>query len=156
MKKRVLILLLAMLVMAQAALASVTITSSVKDKYNIGEQVQVEGTVASADGVNGFIRTSVECGDESFPSALVPLLVAAGSRKDFPPQVAVQPVRISSAMQGECNVRVAVIDAGLETDYAVSDGFTVTKELEGTFKIAEKTIPCTNRMYDRAGLESRN
>lgn len=140
MKKRLFALIFVILIAIQCASAYVTISSTPKDKYNLGEAIPVLGYVSSEAGMSGFLRASIECGDSIFPSSLAPVSLNPGARLLFPSQIYVSPVIVSSSMSGICHLKVGLVESGFETDYALSKEFDVTKELKGSFRIQEKNI----------------
>jgi len=110
-----------------------------KEVYNLGEQIPVSGAVTAADSINGFLKVAVECNGRSFPARLVPLNMPAGQRL-FPSQIAIGPVLLSSEMEGECRVRVSVIENNVETEYGFSKYFTASNDLKASFRINEKDV----------------
>ncbi|MDD4878556.1 MAG: hypothetical protein PHO02_05980 [Candidatus Nanoarchaeia archaeon] len=140
MKKRLFCILIAVLLLMQCAFAYVTISSTPRDKYNIGESFQAAGTVSSEEGMTGFIRTGVECNGEVFPSSLVPVSISAGAKINIPSQTAVPPVMFTSSMEGICSIRIGLVEAGVEHDYALSKEFEVVKELKAAFRVEEKNL----------------
>lgn len=140
MKKRLFCIIFVLLIAIQCVSAYVTISSAPKDKYNVGESFQAAGTVSSEEGMAGFIRTSVECSGEVFPSSLVPVSINAKTKLSIPSQVVVPPVIFTSQMEGICSVRIGLVEAGAESDYALSKEFEVVKELKASFRIEEKNL----------------
>ncbi|MDI6737059.1 MAG: hypothetical protein QME12_00905 [Nanoarchaeota archaeon] len=140
MKKRLFCIILAVFIAIQCASAYVTISSTPKDKYNIGESFQASGSVSSEEGMAGFVRTGVECNGETFPSSLVPVSINAGAKLSIPSQVAVPPVIFTSSMVGICSLRIGLVKAGVEEDYALSREFEVVKELKAAFRVQEKNL----------------
>lgn len=140
MKKRLFALIVALMLFCQLASAYVTISSAPKDKYNIGEFFQASGTVSSEEGMTGFIRTGVECNGETFPSSLVPVSISSGLKLSIPSQIAVPPVIFTPTMEGICSIRLGLVEAGVEEDYALSKEFEVVKELKAGFRVEEKNL----------------
>lgn len=138
--RTIICIILAVLIAIQYASAYVTISSTPKDKYNFGETLQVSGSISSEEGMAGFVRTSIECGDAVYPSSLVPVSINAGAKLSIPSQVPVPPIIFSSQMEGICSVRLGLVKEGVEEDYALSKEFEVSKELKAAFRIQEKNL----------------
>ncbi|MEK6863732.1 MAG: hypothetical protein AABX27_00395 [Nanoarchaeota archaeon] len=140
MKKRLFAIILAVLIAIQCASAYVIISSTPRSDYNAGEAILVSGYVSSVEGMSGFLRTSIECESGIYPSSFVPITIHAGERLNFPSQVYVPPVIVSSSLSGLCHVNVGLVEAGIENDYAVSKDFEISKGLKANFRIQEKNL----------------
>ncbi|MFH1064945.1 MAG: hypothetical protein V1734_00365 [Nanoarchaeota archaeon] len=140
MKKRLFALIVALMLFCQLASAYVIISSTPKSDFNAGEAILVSGYVSSEDGMSGFLKTGIECESGRFPSSFIPITIHAGEKLNFPSQIYVPPIIVSSSMSGVCHVNVGLVEAGIENDYAVSKEFQISKGLKANFKIQEKSL----------------
>ncbi len=140
MKKGVITLLLVAAFLLPLAGASIIIDGPAIDRYNIGDKVTISGYIQENEATDGFLKFSVQCGDQNFQIQPVPITLHAGQQKIFPNEIQIPEFTISKSMSGDCRIRADLTSGNAIVDSAESRMFTVTKDLEGSFSIGEPRV----------------
>ncbi|MEW6062757.1 MAG: hypothetical protein AB1571_00075 [Nanoarchaeota archaeon] len=123
MKKRVYMLLL--LLILPVVSAELSVTSQLRDTYNIGDKLILEGSVIS-DATDGTLSFILHCENTS-------IQIAAQTIQINQETAFSQQVQIPGLMNGTCNIYINLITNTTETVSTFQ--FLITKRLEGNFEI---------------------
>jgi len=123
MKKEVYILFL--LLILPVVSAEVSITSELKDTYNIGDKIILDGIVKSS-ATDGNLSFILHCENTSIQVAARTITIDQEATFS-------QQIDITNLMNGTCNIYVNFIANTTET--ASTQQFIITKSLNGTFEI---------------------
>ncbi len=137
--KRGIFVLLVMLLVLPAAYAGVNIDVP-DERYNLGDTIELSGSISEDTTVTGYFKLSVNCGEDSFLMQLVPININGGVEMRFPDNLKVPPLAVISAMDGNCSVMGEVVSGEEVIDRGFSESFEVTKALDGKFTLRETLI----------------
>lgn len=121
--KKGLIYFVVFLFVVQLALADVIVDPISRDKYNLGDRVNVKGTVIFDQDLQGFMNVDLKCDNQTLPVYFSLLDIKAGESQDYNLNV---PTREN--LQGNCLFSVRVSGA-VENFEKTSDAFIITNEL---------------------------
>ena len=121
--KKGLIYFVVFLFVVQLALAEVIVDPISRDKYNLGDRVNVKGEVLFEQDLQGSMNVDLKCDNQTLPVYFSLLDLKAGESQSYDLNV---PTRES--LQGNCLFLVSV--SGIVENFEkTSDAFIITKEL---------------------------
>ena len=135
MKKRFLLLFILFLI--PIAYAKLSITSDVKNFYNLGDSISSSVSIIAEKDISGVLKLVLNCNNQSFDYYTSPIELKANQQKS----IEVPDKKISSLMSGSC-----IIDAVLNSDTnelidsTSSKSFSVTNSIEVIFTLNKKTF----------------
>ena len=122
--KKSLIYLVLVLLSIQLVLAEITIDDFTREKYNIGEKINVKSSISYSEGVVGALKIDLYCDDESLPAYFSLIDLVADEVHDFDLEI---PTR--ERLMGSCNFLVSV-EGAVEDFERTSNTFLITDELK--------------------------
>src|SRR3989344_8017267 len=138
MKRGFLILILALVILPSVH-ATIFIEKSLKDRYNLGEEVSLSGYVMRNTDFDGLMSVEFLCDNATFQLPFTALTLESGERKNFPQDFKTPKIIIPVSLTGRCSIRAALHEGGL-LESITSESFLITKELEGDFVIDNTKI----------------
>ncbi len=135
MKKRFLLLFILFLI--PIAYAKLSITSDVKDFYNLGDSISSSVSIIAEKDISGVLKLDIKCDNNTFDYYTTPIELKANQQKS----IEIPAKKISSLMSGNC-----IIDAVLNSDTnelidsTSSKSFSVTNLVEVLFNLNKKTF----------------
>lgn len=142
--KRGMIIVLAMLFLIPLATATIDINGPQINKYNIGDSISISGQIQESEPIRGFLKFSMACSkedtEETHPMPMQPVALEANQQATFPGDIPLPDFVALSLMEGTCRIRADLTAGGVLLKWAESESFEITKELDGSFEIAEPKV----------------
>src|SRR3989344_3320451 len=110
--------------------ATVEVGQGLKDQYNLGDSITVDGKILSDVPKKDVFRLDIVCGESTSPAIVKVLDLKAGQAYLFNEKLIVP-----AGSQGSCHVK-----ATFGTDTAHSKTFSLTKDLKGDFELSDDEI----------------
>lgn len=114
-----------------------------KDKYNLGEDISISGKINNLEiGKEWYIEPELVCGENSLKAigSMMQSSLVMGQDIFIPGDLKIFSIKTRD-ITGDCRIKLTIID---EDNTIIEEGFSelfiVTKELEGTFSINQKTL----------------
>ncbi len=155
MKKRILVVLM-FLLMVSLVSASLKVEGPSRDTYNYGDDVAIEGYVFRDDDFNGFLKLSFLCSNQTFPLGVVSLSLEGGEKKQFPGEIALPKLFISSSLSGSCNINVKLVSGANVVEETNSGMFSISKNLEGIFNLDSSVVQIGGKIELVADISKLN
>lgn len=121
--KKGLIYFVVFLFVVQIALADITVDPITRDKYNLGEKINLKGAVLFEEDLQGSLSIDLKCADQTLPVYFTLLDLEADESQDYNLNI---PTRKN--LQGDCQFLVRVGGAA-ENFEKTSSEFIITNEL---------------------------
>ncbi len=125
---------LTLIVLLPLISAEVSLTTGMKESYNIGEGLFIGGFIKENISMDGILSYVLSCGNSSVQVAARSIRLNANEEKDFS-----ETIKISDNLIGSCKIIVNLIANNI-SDSVASSTFTITKELQGNFDISRKEV----------------
>ncbi len=125
MKKVVFLLFLLFLV--PSVFATISIDSQLKDKYNVGDLIQLKGTIVESTSVDGTLNIISICGNNSVIAGARYFRLEENVAREFSQDIL--------ATEGSCHLYLYFLTANATIDSMDSSFYLVSNELIGNFEL---------------------
>ena len=121
--KKGLIYLVVFLFIVQTALAEITVDPIARERYNLGDRVNVKGIVALDQDLQGSMKVDLKCENNTLPVYFSLLDLKSGESQNYDLNIPTK-----ESLQGDCYFLIGV-NGVAENFEKTSDGFVITNEL---------------------------
>lgn len=132
--KRGVLLLIIVLIFLPVVSATLTISGPSQARYNIGDTIDVSGSLQVQDATKGYLQLSLACPEKTFAFPKVAVDLDAVEKVLFS-DLSLPTILASSSMKGMCSLHADLLVNGAVVESAVSNSFEITGDLEGTFTV---------------------
>ena len=134
MKKSV-IFLFVILVLTQCVSATVEF-DELKTQYNIGDEIDIFGTIKADEDFSGYLQTSFICDSQKYNLQAISLDLNE-DEEIYLFELNLPNVIVSSSLKGLCWLEIDLLTSGVSVDNGRSSNFEVSSALNGKFSLNE-------------------
>lgn len=156
MNKKYIIYIIFILILSQLSLAAIIIEPLSYNKYNLGEIIDLKGSISTNIDVEGFLSTKIKCGTDIIPIDIQPLTISSTQILKFPDDIEIKTIRATQLMEGDCNLIMEIIHLGTTIEQTESMPFKISNQLYGNFHIEEKKIQKGENIFITGEIEKIN
>lgn len=127
-------LILMVLLLIPIVSADISLNPALKERYNIGDEVQLEGYILMNSEFNGNFNIVLICNDNTDTIMTKVINLKPLEKKSFS-ELGTDKITLKSSHLGTCKIK-----ALLGEESAESKSFTVVKDLEASFKVQETKL----------------
>jgi hypothetical protein len=122
------------LILLPSVYASIELNGPSKEIYNLGEKIDVTGSIFAESNIFGLFKLSLACEDST--DLLIKVInIRQNEREQF-----AESLYIPYSKEGECKINAVIEMDGSEKESQESKTFTISKRLTGDFKLRNKQI----------------